>query len=92
MNAFTKMSDKGQVVVPAGMRHRLGWLPGTDLEVIEHGDSVTLRPRPAPKLLTPAQAVERFRALYQHQGPPATIEDMKASARRVAAGDDSIDP
>ena len=45
MNAYTRMSDKGQVVVPKAIRDTKGWPAGTDLEVIDAGDGVLLRPR-----------------------------------------------
>lgn len=76
MNAYTKVSDKGQVVVPKAMRDRLGWQPGTDLEVIETADAVTLRRKNRRKTLTVAEATARFRQLYQHEGPPLPIEEL----------------
>ena len=79
MNVVTRVSDKGQVVVPAATRNRLGWSAGTDLEVIESGDSVTLRRRRPGKTLTPQEAVARFKQLYAHQGPPVSIEEMDAA-------------
>lgn len=90
MNAFTRLSAKGQVVVPKATRDRLGWTPGTDLELIETADGVTLRPRRIGKTLTPAQAVAEFQRLYQHKGPPVSLEEMEGSAHRVASGEDSI--
>ena len=43
MTAQTKLSAKGQVVIPKDVRDRLGWLQGSELEVVETGDSVILR-------------------------------------------------
>lgn len=85
MNMHTKMSEKGQVVVPKAVRDRLGWLPGTDLDVIETEDGVTFRPRSTRKKLTVEQAVARFRELYTHVGPPATLEQMRESAQGEAS-------
>lgn len=79
MNMHTKMSEKGQVVVPKAVRDRLGWLPGTDLEVIETEGGVTLRPRSTRTKLTVEQAVARFRKLYTHVGPPVSLDEMRAS-------------
>jgi AbrB family looped-hinge helix DNA binding protein len=76
MNAYTKLSAKGQVVVPKSTRDRLGWAPGIDLELIETRDGVTLRPRRSGKTLSPAEAVAEFRRLYQHKGAPVTLEEM----------------
>ncbi|WP_375287168.1 AbrB/MazE/SpoVT family DNA-binding domain-containing protein [Sphingomonas sp.] len=69
------MSGKGQVVVPSDVRQRLGWGAGDELEVIEGSDYVTLR-RPRAKGLSVQEAVARFRALYQHEGPPIPVEQL----------------
>jgi len=45
MNAQTKVSAKGQVVIPKDVRDRLHWAPGTPLDVIEKAGSVTLKAR-----------------------------------------------
>lgn len=84
MNAYTKLSAKGQVVVPKATRDRLGWVAGTDLELIESGDGVTLRPRRSGKTLSPAETVAEFRRLYQHKGPPVTLEEMKEAVAEEA--------
>jgi AbrB family looped-hinge helix DNA binding protein len=79
MNAITKMSGKGQVVVPSDVRQRLGWGAGDDLEVVEGWDFVTLR-RPRSKSLSIEDAVATFRSLYRHEGPPVPIEQLSWSA------------
>lgn len=84
MNMFTRVSGKGQVVLPKAMRDLKAWPAGTDLEVIDAGDGVLLRPRRA-KTLTVAQAVARFKQLYQHDGPPVSIEEMSTEAGDEAA-------
>ena len=79
MNAVTRLSDKGQVVVPKAARDRLGWQPGVELEVIESGDSVTLRPRRVSGTLKVEDAVSRLRSLYRHDGKPLSIEQLSWS-------------
>lgn len=83
MNMHTKLSDKGQVVVPKAARDRLGWGPGTDLEVIETDDAVTLRRSRSVKTLTPQQAVAEFRRIHQHEGPPVSLDEMRRSAQEA---------
>lgn len=80
MNAFTKVSEKGQVVVPKAARERLGWQPGTELEVIESGDSVTLRPRRRGAVLSPEEAIARLRKIYRHRGVPVPVEQLNWSS------------
>jgi AbrB family looped-hinge helix DNA binding protein len=42
--ASVTVSDKGQVVIPAGIRRRLGIEPGTRLDFELEGDSIRVRP------------------------------------------------
>ena len=77
MNAYTKMSDKGQVVVPKAIRDTKGWPAGTDLEVIDAGDGVLLRPRRTVfEKLTMDEALDRLRAIYVHRGSPIPVEQL----------------
>ena len=41
----TKVSSKGQVVLPSPLRQRLGLRPGDSLDVGVEGDAIVLRPR-----------------------------------------------
>jgi len=79
MNAYTKVSEKGQVVVPKATRDRLGWQPGTDLEVIESGDAVTLRKRSSGRTLTVEAAIARLRGIVHYDGPPIPIDRLSWS-------------
>jgi AbrB family looped-hinge helix DNA binding protein len=38
------VSDKGQVVIPATIRHRLGIVPGTKLDFELEGDNIRVKP------------------------------------------------
>ncbi|MBI5478817.1 MAG: AbrB/MazE/SpoVT family DNA-binding domain-containing protein [Deltaproteobacteria bacterium] len=49
MKAATRITSKGQVVIPKRIRDRLRWRPGTRLEVDElHDGGVRLAPPRAP--------------------------------------------
>ncbi|WP_242140272.1 MULTISPECIES: AbrB/MazE/SpoVT family DNA-binding domain-containing protein [unclassified Sphingomonas] len=80
MTLQTRISEKGQVVVPKATRDRLGWQPGTDLDVIETGDGIMLRRRAMPNTLTVDAAVARLRSLYRHEGAPVPLEQLNWSA------------
>jgi AbrB family looped-hinge helix DNA binding protein len=72
--AKTRLSTKGQIVLPSDIREALNWQPGTELQVERKGDVVTLRAKvglPEKNL----QARDVFGVLKWH-GKPATIEDM----------------
>ena len=45
----TRLSSKGQVVLPAAARRRLGLLPGVEMEVAVESDRLVLIPQAAPR-------------------------------------------
>lgn len=75
MNAQTKMSAKGQVVIPKGVRDRLRWTEGAALEVVEREDGVLLRsPSPKRERIT----IEEFRKrVAPYKGKPVSLDDME---------------
>lgn len=67
MNARAKLSVKGQVVIPKDVRDLLKWESGLDLEVIQRGDGVTLRPvRRQHATITHADLLNQ---IAPHDGP-----------------------
>ena len=70
--AKTRMSSKGQVIIPKAVRERQGWQPGTELEVEDQGDVVVLRRAP----LFPRTTLEEVRGCLKYDGPPRTVEEM----------------
>ena len=80
MTAQTRLSAKGQVVIPKDVRDRLGWAKGSDLEVVETAGGVLLRRPPERKRLSVAEATEQLRANFQYKGPPLPIERLSWSA------------
>jgi AbrB family looped-hinge helix DNA binding protein len=76
MNAETKVSAKGQVVIPKAVRDELAWPEGTRLRVETVGGAVTLRPiRSRRGTLTVADFVARR---PKYEGPPLSLEEMDA--------------
>jgi antitoxin PrlF len=51
------VSDKGQVVIPAAIRRRLGLVPGSKLDFQMEGDSIRVRPL---KSIPPSRAEDGF--------------------------------
>jgi AbrB family looped-hinge helix DNA binding protein len=78
--ATTRLSSKGQVVIPKEVRDRHGWQPGTEFEVEDRGDVVVLRPaKPFPRT-----TFEEVRGCLNYDGPPLTIEEMDEAVAREA--------
>ena len=84
MSAFTKVSDKGQVVIPKEVRDRLRLSAGDRLEVIERSDGILLRKTTDKSGETFDEVTARIRAMVDYAGPPATIDEMTASVRAAA--------
>jgi AbrB family looped-hinge helix DNA binding protein len=76
----TRLSSKGQVIIPKAVRDRHGWQPGAELEVQDRGDSVVLR------LATPFRPTtfEELRGCLKYEGPPVAIEEMDQAIEREA--------
>lgn len=61
-----RITQKGQVTIPGSIRRELGLLPGTEVEFIQDGRDVILRPaenggRPSQREYDIANALERLR-------------------------------
>lgn len=78
MTGHTKLSAKGQVVIPKDLRDRLGLRVGEDFEVFDRGEEVVLRRtngrRSAQARESVEQAVREIQAIYRYDGPPVTEE------------------
>ena len=67
MNAETRLSAKGQIVIPKDVRDAKRWTAGTAFEVIERPDGILLRPlvrggtRPIDEVLDELQALANYR-------------------------------
>lgn len=68
--ATTKMSSKGQIVIPEEIRERLGLDEGTQFVVLGDGDSVLL------KVITPPSKKE-FREMLKKTRASAKKEGLK---------------
>ena len=74
MNAVTKMSSKGQVVVPKDIRDALDLRPGEPLAVSVQQGRIVLEPMRTRRARI---SFEEFRHLVpKHEGPPISVEEM----------------
>ena len=77
MNEQTKMSAKGQVVIPSATRERWKFAPGSQIEVVETAAGVLLKPvKPIP--LKSFEAVSAaIEKLNPYRGPPISEDSWK---------------
>ena len=71
--ATTRLSSKGQIILPKPVRDAHGWEPGTDFTVEDVGDGVILRPVRKKKGTT---KLSDLVGCLKYDGPPHTIEEM----------------
>jgi AbrB family looped-hinge helix DNA binding protein len=68
-----KLNSKGQVTIPAELRHRLGFVTGDEVDVIDEGG--VLRIIRAQELTRGERAVQRVRGILDDG--PSTSEVME---------------
>lgn len=78
----TRLSAKGQIVLPKPIRDSHQWYPGTEFQVEEVNDGVLLRPvSPFPRT-----RVEDVSGCLRYTGRARTIREMeRAIGKEVAA-------
>ena len=69
----TRLSTKGQVIIPREIRNRQGWQTGTVLDVEDHGDFLVLRGAAAG----PATTVDELLGILPCRGKARTLAQMK---------------
>jgi AbrB family looped-hinge helix DNA binding protein len=79
----TRLSTKGQLIIPKDIRERHGWGPGVELEIEEHGDSIVLRRAPE----VPETTLEELVGCAGYEGPAHSLEEMEAGIARGARRD-----
>lgn len=77
------VSEKGQMIIPAELRRKLGISAGTRLEVIAVGGGFRVLVDPQRKTRTAAECLGIF---GKHNGPPVRIDDLSGveAARRLS--------
>jgi AbrB family looped-hinge helix DNA binding protein len=78
--ARTRLSSKGQVVLPKEVRDLQGWPAGTELEVESQGNVVVLR----PARLHPRTTLDEVIGCVPYDGPPVPVEEMDAGVDAAA--------
>jgi len=76
----TRLSTKGQLIIPKAVRDRHDWSPGVELDLEDRGDSLVIRlakPRPETTL-------EDLVGCTGYRGPARSLEEMEAGIARGA--------
>jgi AbrB family looped-hinge helix DNA binding protein len=73
----TRLSTKGQIILPKSIRDSRDWRPGTALTVEETRDGVLLR----PKRQFPRTRLEDVAGCLHSQGKAKTLAQMDAAIR-----------
>jgi AbrB family looped-hinge helix DNA binding protein len=74
----TRLSSKGQIVLPKTIRASRAWKPGTEFTVEETRDGVLLR----PAVVFPQTTLDQVVGCLQYKGKPKTLAQMKAAIGR----------
>ena len=69
----TRLSSKGQVILPKSVRDAHKWTPGTEFSVEPVGDGVLLRPQKP----FPARAFEDVYGCLKSGQAPKTVQQMQ---------------
>lgn len=81
--ATTKLSSKGQVVIPEEIRNRLGLEAGAQFVVVGEGDVVVLKALKPPKMAEFKALLDKAQKSAQEAG--ITPADVEAAIREVRA-------
>lgn len=81
----TRMSTKGQVIIPKAIRDQLGSVAGTEYAVEIDRGAIRLVPQGGYKSRLPATTLDEVAGMLRYDGPPVSIEDMRAAVRARAA-------
>ncbi len=77
----TRLSSKGQVVIPQEIREMNHWLPGQELIAVNTDEGVLLKPKRA----FAATTVEDLTEFRPYKGKAKSVEEMNDAVREQIA-------
>lgn len=76
----TKLSSKGQVIIPKILRNKYNWSPGQKLTVIDTGEGILLKPsRPFKRT-----AIDQVAGILKYSGKPVSVDQMSEAIKKGA--------
>jgi AbrB family looped-hinge helix DNA binding protein len=76
----TKLSSKGQVIIPKSLRSRYNWHAGQVLNVIDTGEGLLLK----PSQLFGKTELDQVAGVLKYSGAPISLEDMEEAIKKGA--------
>lgn len=76
----TRLSSKGQVIIPAQVRAAHHWEAGQELTVVDAGDGVLLKPRSAFE----QSCLDELAGCLRFEGPAKSQQEMEEAIRQGA--------
>jgi AbrB family looped-hinge helix DNA binding protein len=87
MSKKTKLSTKGQVVIPQEVRDRHGWRAGAELWIEDRADHLVLRAAPE----APETTLDELAGATGYRGPRKSLAEMEAGiAKGVPQGSGAV--
>jgi AbrB family looped-hinge helix DNA binding protein len=83
MMITTRMSTKGQVIIPKAVRDQLGAQPGTEYAVEIDRGAIRLVPRSGYKSRLPATTIDDVAGCLIYNGPQRPMAELRETARRM---------
>jgi AbrB family looped-hinge helix DNA binding protein len=78
----TRLSSKGQVIIPKELRTKRRWEPGQELQTIETDDGVLLKPVPA----FPETSLREVIACLPYSGQAKSLNELEEAIKKGARG------
>jgi AbrB family looped-hinge helix DNA binding protein len=73
----TRLSSKGQVIIPRALRTAHRWEAGQELIAIDVGDGILLKPKKA----FPETSLEEVAGCLKYAGKPKSLDDLEDAIR-----------
>ncbi len=74
----TKLSSKGQVIIPKPLRTAHHWEAGQELIVVDLGDGLLLK----PKMPFKKTSISEVASCLKYQGKPKSLDDMNSAIEK----------
>lgn len=80
MHTTSRLSTKGQLIIPKEVRERHGWRAGSELLLVDRGDEVVLR----SSVTVPETTLDDLVGCVGYEGPRRSLADMEEAIARGA--------